>query len=427
MLNGTPLITWQDFTSRIPCGDGTIRWMSSAAPDWWSKYDLYQRLPCRKLVIKDGYYRKVLRNKTLIRRGSLECHVPGAQEDPVLRYVEYYEKKNIRPDKIRHLHYIQQHYPQVADSHQELLKEPDIALVDSRYDSFIVWGPGISYVDGILKGVASNPDFRILLCRKYDPASLRNFIKAVYRLDTTPMKHIRSKTRYLVHPSHPSTLFFILFLNRNLKRKMYNQNKAYEVCKCENVEKLKWNLRAQYNPRHPNRNYSISKRLPPGIKYEHVLHAMDREEETRFIMRHLGLRFPEFYDADPGRSPEIPAFLRNRRTAAIMRVKIDELRVNLLEEGRVCIEDSPHFSYVGGDRKVYILYWGKHRGMRLKYDCSPYAFDLLIKNFDAEKYNDQQDRLILVSHDFVILDGAHRASILKHRGIETVKVALLSP
>ena len=391
------------------------------------KYDLHQELPYRKFVIKDGYYRKVLCNKVLTRRGSLDFYVPGAEEDPVLRYMEYYEKKNLRPDKIKHLRYIQRQYPQVADPREEVLKEPDISLVNSRYDSFLVRGPGIGYMEGILKELTRHPDFTVLLVKRHEPKSLKNFLNLVYSLDRTPKRHIRNKTKHLLSPPFPSVVFFILFRNRNVEEMTYQKGTAFEVRKCENVEKLKWKLRARYNPRHPDRNYSISDKLPAGITHDHVLHGADGEEETRLIMSRLGLGSPESHDTDPGRKPRVPRDMKEWQTSKIMRVKTDELRVRILGKGRVRIEDSPHFSYVSGEKKEYILYWRKDLGKRMTPNHSPCAFDLLIERFDAEKYNDQQERLIVVMHNLVVYDGAHRVSILKRKGIEIVKVALLSP
>ena len=97
------------------------------------------------------------------------------------------------------------------------------------------------------------------------------------------------------------------------------------------------------------------------------------------------------------------------------------MKANILEIGRVSIVKTPHFKYLKNNKKEYIKYYKKYMGISLVDDHSPSAYDNLIKIFDYDKYG-SDDRLIIIDKNNNILDGLHRACILKYNNIKDIKV-----
>jgi hypothetical protein len=75
------------------------------------RFDLWQTLPeYKKIRLKPHYFFSVIENAVAIQRifDGIEyaLYVPSTADDLLLRYVEYIEWYELRPDKIKHLDYI---------------------------------------------------------------------------------------------------------------------------------------------------------------------------------------------------------------------------------------------------------------------------------------------------------------------------------
>ena len=75
------------------------------------RFDLYQSLPnYRKIRLKEHYIYSIIENaRTLYREFDgvqYPIYVPSTVDDLLLRYVEYIEWYETRPDKVKHLDYI---------------------------------------------------------------------------------------------------------------------------------------------------------------------------------------------------------------------------------------------------------------------------------------------------------------------------------
>lgn len=75
------------------------------------RFDLYQALPRYKRIrLKEHYIYSVIENAKVLSREldgvEYPIYVPSPVDDLLLRYVEYIEWYELRPDKIRHLGYI---------------------------------------------------------------------------------------------------------------------------------------------------------------------------------------------------------------------------------------------------------------------------------------------------------------------------------
>jgi len=75
------------------------------------RFDLYQSLPnYKKIRIKKHYILSVIENAKAVHREfdgvQYPIYVPSTVDELLLRYIEYIEWYEIRPDKIKHLDYI---------------------------------------------------------------------------------------------------------------------------------------------------------------------------------------------------------------------------------------------------------------------------------------------------------------------------------
>jgi len=75
------------------------------------RFDLYGELPnYKKVLIKPALFESIIEHAVLLERFSnkqkVTIKVPSFLDEMILRYIEFIEWYNIRPDKIKHLDYI---------------------------------------------------------------------------------------------------------------------------------------------------------------------------------------------------------------------------------------------------------------------------------------------------------------------------------
>ena len=76
------------------------------------RFDLYKQLPVYKNInLKAAYFSSVIESSSIqvltVAGDSSKIKVPSITDDLILRYVEYHEYYAERPDKIKHVEYIQ--------------------------------------------------------------------------------------------------------------------------------------------------------------------------------------------------------------------------------------------------------------------------------------------------------------------------------
>ena len=73
------------------------------------RFDLYGRLPAYKnVLIKESLFSSIIENSIMTERGDCKVRVPSQLDENIIRYIEYHEYYAQRPDKIKHINYIQQ-------------------------------------------------------------------------------------------------------------------------------------------------------------------------------------------------------------------------------------------------------------------------------------------------------------------------------
>ena len=375
------------------------------------KFDFYEKFDYKNFSLDNDIYRSILKNKI----HNSVAYVPSLLDDLSLRYCEYIEYEK----KIKHLHYVNNFkdnfYRVKKGENNSRLNYFNISIM---YNSIIIWGHGIEYMDDIIDSLRNNIDCDILNIREVRVNNMDDFINNCYKLEMINKNHIAAKTNYLkkVKPN----IIHILIKNYGVKYKKYGSG-SFEVITDENLVNWKWKIRERFNPRQKNFK---RKPLSEGITHNHVIHLTDTSEECNELSKYCLNKLPSYFE-NKFNVVNIPWYISDKRKITIDIKNINDIKVNVIDMGKVNIIDSPLYQYVIGNKTAYINYWNKNKGGKIQNDHSPKNFDKLINTFDYNKYNYNDKNLILVTSDLIVLDGHHRISILKHVGFNNIKVAIL--
>jgi FkbM family methyltransferase len=284
----------------------------------------------------------------------------------------------------------------------------------SRMDFFMIWGHGLAYTREILQILRGVKDFEIVSIIKRQVKDIAQFVHDVYSCDSFPMEHLVAKTRYLL--TTPPEILLILLRNKN-PQEVWKGEGAFRRRQCMLVKEVKEAIRNRFNPRKNGKRTE-----------DHVVHASDFESQVEHVLNVLGLPDLSYYTRRPNAALEAPFHLEPFEHYEIRQVPIDDLRANILDAGRVPIEQTPHYHFLTGDRQAYERYYLAHLGTRLTEDHFPEAFDRLVSNFNYDFMTPEGRRSLILARrqpdgTYRILDGVHRAAILKFKGIQTVTIA----
>jgi FkbM family methyltransferase len=282
-----------------------------------------------------------------------------------------------------------------------------------RLDYFLIWGHGTQHTREILEVIRSQKAVEVLAIHKKTVADIAKFVGQVYSSDFVPVEHLAAKTRYLLQT--PPDLVLILIRNLEPRESFYGEG-AFRHIQCQRIKAIKEEIRNRFNPRKDGKRTE-----------DHVIHASDFESQTEHILEILGLPPVAFYTRRPNRDLDVPYHLPPFENYKLKEVPVDSLYANILGRGVVPISQSPHYRYVLGDRESYQAYHAAHFGRELTDDHLPEAFDRLIASFDSNRVLDRGNRSFIVAvkrpdQGYQILDGVHRASILRQRNVESVLI-----
>lgn len=379
------------------------------------KFDLYEKFDYKKFSIDENIYRLILKNKI----HNNVAYVPSLLDDLSLRYCEYIEYQN-EEKKQKHLHYVnkfKENFYKIKKGEQK--SKLNYFNTSIMYNSILIWGHGIEYMDNIINDLQNSIDCQILNIKKNNIDNIDDFINNCYKLEMTDKQnHIIAKTNYLkkVNP----IVIHVLIKNYGVKYKNYG-SKEFKVITDENLVNWKWKIREKFNPKQEN---FIRKPLSKGISHNHVIHVTDTNEECNELSKYCLNKLPNTFENN-FRTVYIPwhlPIIKNKIT--IDEKNINDIKVKVIDAGIINIIDSPVYQYINGNKKPYIKYWNNNKGTKIQDNHSPQNFDKLINNFKPNEYNYNDKNLIIVSSNLIVLDGHHRISILKHAGINNIKVAI---
>lgn len=283
-----------------------------------------------------------------------------------------------------------------------------------RHDALIIWGHGLPELDSVLGLVRATDGFTIrrILLREID--DMPRFVRSVYNFDYAPYRHLIDKTRYLLQV--PPRAAFVFLDNHEPEEHTVGRGR-FAHTECRRMTALKRAIREQFNPRIDGRPSE-----------HHVVHGTDHAGQTLATLRLLNFRGFEELAADQRGILETPDHLTPRRQWTLQPVEMTRVYARIANDPGsgvphhvMPIGQTPHARYLAGEPEHYEAYWQSHRGNRLQDDHAPEAFRRLSDRLDylGEEYPDSY--LLLEALDdrcYVLLDGVHRAAILRARGIE---------
>lgn len=283
---------------------------------------------------------------------------------------------------------------------------------------FVVWPNGFQYVSEILDTLAEANTFKILRLIKRPSTNITQIINSVYKNDQVEALHIRGKVNYL--KNQKGYVLYILCEETAPHLILTGRNK--NIIESQNVAIVKNYIREKFNLR--DRNGLIT--------HNHVIHSTDSEDDA---LRLWSTIEPLYVDNFPfaklgswgvdknsvGRGQET---LRSQLTSTI--VSVDALLASMPRKNGQPLEtmsltQTPHFKFLDGDARAYTDFIDEHRGLAHKSFYSPKRFEGLLQSAQADFTKIKPIMVRQIGQQFVILDGLHRASIVKFLGYDSIR------
>lgn len=292
---------------------------------------------------------------------------------------------------------------------------------DIRYDYFLVWGHGVEHLDGIIGMIRIHPALKIVKILNHMCLAVDHLVHAVYSFDYAPFEHLKAKTEYLKRT--PREVYFIFVENRCPEEDYFGEG-PYRHIESRTIKRLKEEIRNLYNGQVDGRRSE-----------DHMIHASDNELQTHHILRYLGFPGVQMFgkkhlalDA-PYHLPEIAHFSVRDIPVSSLQCRIVAGDRDLYVPRRVAgIEQTPHYRALQGDLDAYRTYLGRFLGQALTDDHTLEGFLRLKDSFRYLSAPFQSSYVIVEeceSEKFVLLDGVHRAAILKYQGVTHFHVAVI--
>jgi len=401
------------------------------------KFDLLDTLSIYENIVVGRHYSDVvLDSRQKISRDGVDILVPSLEHDLAIRFLEYVEYKDKQPDKIKHWKYVQKfnnldfinvlkRYTNLNISIEQVNEKNNLNVSKNelitdgsenkqRIDYFLIWGHGLQYTDQILDILRRQNDFEIIAIEKKYVADISKFVDGIYSCDSVPLHHLIAKTRYLLNTK--PEIILILIRNNNPQERFFGEGEFRHV-QSQLIVETKEGIRNKFNPRINGKRTE-----------DHVVHASDYESQVEHVLKVLGLPPRAYYTRQPNTDLDVPFHIEPFDNYLVKEVNTDSLYANILGAGVVQITQTPHYKYLTGDREVYLNYHKKYFGKQLTEDHFTEAYDLMLSNFKYDYATKNGRRSLILAkalgdNKYQILDGVHRAAILKHRGVKTVTVA----
>jgi len=294
--------------------------------------------------------------------------------------------------------------------------------LSNRFDYFLIWGNGLEHKEEIIEIIRNQSNFTILKIIKYKPRNIKKLIKAVYSYDYAPFRHLKNKTKYLL-TTKPEVLF-IFIENKMVRENIFGHGQFTHV-ECETIKNIKNIIRDRFNKKSENRRSE-----------NHVIHASDNELQTDYMLKFLG--YPNGVNLiknNPNKFIRAPHHIKPFNEFEIISINMNKLYCGILSNNNrllkiklTNIEDTPHFLYLCGKKNQYKNYLKKYEGKYLQDGYSCTKLEKLSKTFSYLENTYSNDYILtrkIEGERFQILDGVHRASIMKYNGHTDVIVAVI--
>jgi hypothetical protein len=288
-------------------------------------------------------------------------------------------------------------------------------LIESRYDFFLIWGHGLQHKDKIIDLIAKEQNFEIVNIVKHKTKNIKKFVAKVYEHDYVPYSHLKNKTKYLM--TTPKKVMCIFIRNKN-PDEVWKLGHGTGHIESNIIKKYKNIIREKFNKKKEDR-----------LTENHVIHASDNELQVHHLLKYLGYEEGVCrFDKHKNKPFEVPHFIEKFSEYIIHEVNVSDLVCNTIIKDniqRISIEDSPQYKFLIGYKDEYKMYINQHQGTRLKayYDLGKYQ--KMSENFEYLSNGYHTNFVIVkkIEDRFMVLDGLHRASIVKYQGKEKIVIA----
>ncbi len=243
----------------------------------------------------------------------------------------------------------------------------------------MIWGHGIKHKTEIINTIRDIEEFEIIKIVKKQISNIEDFVQNVYSCDTFPIQHLIAKTRYLLNT--PPEIIFILIKNRKPKI-AWRGDGEFKRCQCMLIKEVKEKIRDKFNPKENNQRTE-----------HHVIHASDYESQVSHILTILQLNDISYYKRTPHPEINAPHHVDDFTDYFTVNVKIDDLRANIIQKGLAKIEETPHYQYLLGNKKIYQDYYNENFGDKLTEDHAPEAFDRLYATLNMNRKQNLKERI----------------------------------
>jgi hypothetical protein len=303
---------------------------------------------------------------------------------------------------------------------EKLLKQ----IKQVRFDYILIWGHGLRLQHEIIAEIRNADQLEIVDILKHKPTSIEDLVNEVYSHDYAPIEHLKGKLEYLLKGNIPPEVIFVFIKNSDAQEAYLGEDKFRHV-ESLRIKVLKEKIRDKFNPRQNGKRSE-----------HHVIHASDNQIQTDYILKYLG--YAKGIEQFQHRSNLIlnsPYHLSSIKEFTIKRVSIADLRCKIVKSESplrfkiLPIEKTPHYKNLTGEAAFYKWYIYKFFGRLLRDNHYVEKFDNLNSSM---KYLDKaHPRSYIIckfeteDEKYYILDGVHRAAILKFKGEESAVVAVV--
>lgn len=290
---------------------------------------------------------------------------------------------------------------------------------ESRYDSIIIWGHGLSHLEQILMMLRNIDTFDIVRIVKYQPSNMKKFIRKVYSYDYAPLAHLKSKIKYL---EQVEASLVCIVINNHIPDVDILGYGDFRHKESLTLKKLKSEIRERFNP------YKDGK-----MTHDHIIHATDNEEQTHHILNAIGdMDIEHYYNSN---LYSVPFFLGKQSSYEIKEITFDRLvcgqAVGKSDNFRIiqmAVDKSVQYKALYDGVAEYQEYIDTYLGTALKADHSIPKYLNLKRNFKYLSTSHQNSYVIvkeLSKEKYLIMDGLHRAALHFSQNFKNIKVCII--